>query len=238
MRFVIMKPFYYYLLLLMLSAVPHAEAQNEPRPGYNDAEISISFGLLSHYQVLGILKGPLMAYMDMPSGMTGATFITYKQFITPRFSCGFTMGLDNQGGKLSYGNPKTSSYSLSYADYGSSGNYKRRAYTAGAECTYIYDDDGSVMHYGSLGIGYTYSYEEYTFSKDLTNPGYFYGTKGLVPTNPYREERLQFTGQVTVYGICRSGQRAHVCVEFGYGYKGMINAGVGYRLGKKQVRRS
>lgn len=219
-----MKSFTLISLTFFCLFSSHLSAQEKQKLPYN--EINISEGLLSHYQILGIGEGPARKYMNMPSIMTGALFITYKTYLNNRSALSISVGLDNQNGDLSYGNPRMSTYTP-----GTSGNYKRRSYTAAFGYTMIYKKAGRISTYGHLGIGATYAFERYTVNDDAKYRSIFYGTNGIVPANPYKEMHHHLTGQITPLGIRVQGHFAGF-IEIGYGYRGIISGGIAINLSR------
>jgi hypothetical protein len=208
-----------------------SKADGQSKPLFQPLEISISEGVVSSNQLCGIDEGPLIGYMSFPYKITGAAFASFYKYASPRISVGITLGLDNQKGDLSYGNPRVGSIAgrTGGGSDGISGVYNRKMFTVAAEFRYNYYIEDRCVLYCLAGIGYTTGNIDYSFFKDAKFQDQLYGPNGLVPSNPSAHKVGRINAQVTPFGIRRGGKLA-CFFEFGYGYKGMFVGGVSCKL--------
>ena len=162
LRFLLVPVFLFFALIAF-----KAVAQNEPTNSLNG--FYIGDGLLSTDQVIGISRGPMIRYMDLPYSMSGALFISYRKHISPYSVLGIAGGIDNQTGELSYGDPKTSRYSY----FLPSGTYKRQAYTMAVEYCVVYWHSKFRHYYSAISAGYTFSSAKYSFFRRHSTSGVF-----------------------------------------------------------------
>jgi len=92
-------------------------------------------------------------------------------------------------------------------------------YTIGIEGVYHYISKPSFQMYSGLGIGYTMNTEKFVSNADSASDRT--DTYGLVP--------LQFT-----FAGFRFGKTIAASLELGFGYKGVLNAGLSYQFQKKE----
>ena len=193
-----------------------------------DTELSLNEGVLSVDQISGILgnNGPAANYMSFPGGITGAAFFSYHYFVSGKFGIGFTAGLDNQEGDLSYGRIDHGMFGID----GVTGHYNKWAYTGALEARLTYYKRRRYECYGYLGAGYTFTRLRYQFNAGITDASFFYGTSNsLVPVNPYMQTAGHFNAQLTPVGF-RAGGALACFAEFGVGYKGLLSVGVSYNI--------
>ena len=218
-----MKPASIYLAFLLIClVVPDVlRAQYNYNHSYiaPDNELYVSEGIVTLEQIRG-WAGPagMSGFVSMPSAMTGAAFITYRRSITHKLSLGFTAGLDNESGDLSYGNPEQNATGLE----GTTGHYIVRSYTLATEALFAYIKKGRFMFYGYGGAGATIFKDNYTLY-------YGNGTPVTLPSNPYTYSHTYFNMQVSPIGI-RFGGNIAGFVEMGFGYKGLISGGLSARF--------
>ncbi len=221
-----MKNFSYTLLLaivfILTSVVLRAQS------GYKTQDLPVNslscgFGLITVDEVRGLSNGPLYDYMSFPGIVTTALFVNYHHYFSRRASIGVTLGLDNQNGELSYGNPEWGAHIGNGG--GTSGHYSRQYYTLAVEGKFAYLRHNRFSIYGLAGVGYTLGSVTYKFADDVTAPSYFYGPNGLVPTNPYKQNDSHINGQITPLGLRMGGQFAYF-FELGMGYKGLMHMGI------------
>ncbi len=195
---------------IVLSALCSCPAYLLAQTVHNGAhELSLSEGILSYSEWSGILGESTegQAYVGFPSRMNGATFLTYRHFPVNRFAIGVTGGIDNQAGPLK--------------DIGS---YRRQVYTGAIEGELVYTSRWHVETYCVLGVGYTTA--NWYFH---VNPPYLFSS--FTPRADHYNARFNYwNAQVTPIGFRSNGKLAWFC-EFGFGYKGMICAGLSARIG-------
>jgi len=166
------------------------------------------------------LGSNMSGYISMPRLRTGSLFITYRHFFIDRFAVGLTVGIDNEEGDLSLGDPK---HNASGVD-GISGHYDVHTYTISLEALWAYKKEQQFMFYGYLGMGITH-YEDY-YSQDT---GWYYYRIPSLPSNPYDYQEFHYAIQVTPLGF-RFGRTIAGFLELGFGYKGFISGGISARF--------
>ena len=218
-----MKPasIYHALLLLAALAPGIVHAQYNTRPATTCNDFYLSEGIISGAEING-WNGPppLRGYVSFPSAMTGAAFITYRHFFTRKFALGFTAGLDNESGDLSYGNPEQTATGLD----GISGHYVMHSFTIAPEALLAYFKKRSFMIYGYAGIGATF-YD----NKCTIYPNAPYGSPVPLPSNPYDYRVTNLNFQLTPFGM-RFGDVVAGFFEIGLGYKGIFSGGLSARF--------
>jgi len=220
-----MKPAIVYRCILLITLlIPNVlHAQYHYNPGYTapDNEVYISEGIVTLEEINGWAgKGGAGGYISMPSSLTGGAFLTYRHFFTKRFALGFTAGIDNESGDLSYGNPEQNATGYD----GVSGHYTVKTYTFAAEALFAYVKKGRFMFYGYGGMGLTNYKQNYYFYSNT-----YYPPPVTLPSNPYTYNQTYFNAQVTPIGI-RFGGNIAGFVEMGFGYKGLMSGGISARF--------
>jgi len=134
----------------------------------------------------------------------GGIFITYRHMLrSETMFIGVTAGYSSSACKI---------YNVGQYE----GELKRQFITLAVEWEYRYVNQGIVQVYSGLGLGYTYGTEKLTPPPELgTEPG-----SGDVSSIAY---------QVNAVGM-RIGKKYAGFVEFGYGYKGIVNIGFSVQL--------
>jgi hypothetical protein len=193
-----------------------------------NSEFFLSDGVLSWDQIHGVLgdESNATGFMDLPERMSGAVFATYRYHFSDAASLGFTLGMDNQAGTLSYGKEGVNGH------MGTSGHYNRQVYTGAAELLLAYHTGYKIKYYGYVGAGYTLASATFNFNSNIPHQEFFYGTThSMFPNNNTTVDLSHFNGQITPFGI-RSGGNFAFFFEVGFGYKGMVSGGICYRIGK------
>ncbi len=113
---------------------------------------------------------------------------------------------------------------------GREGKYLK-TYSISLECMKVYKrfDDVSIILYGTAGAGITH-----TTGYDLHDGSSYFPNSNLIvlnclyyPQTPINENK--FIADIHPIGI-RGGNRLCWYGELGYGYKGIVNVGLGYKL--------
>jgi hypothetical protein len=94
------------------------------------------------------------------------------------------------------------------------GSFRRQSYSVAAEGKYLYLNNNTVSCYGSLALGYTINRQHENKPKEWAS---------------INQARNHFNLQISPIGI-RIGTNLGGFVELGYGYKGILNAGMNYRF--------
>ena len=214
---------YYILIVSILLALPTgSHAQSQVKFGMD--EVYISEGLVTIEEANAWNgKGGLKGYVDMPSSISGALFLTYRHFFNDRFALGATAGIDNSSGIVSYGNPKINGT----GNDGTSGAYHVKTYTGAVEGLVTYfrnKKKGRFTLYAYVGLGLT-SYQD----KYIINSGGLYGSHVSIPAGEHQYQVINFSAQVTPIGL-RFGNKIAGFVEAGFGYKGLLSSGLSIRF--------
>lgn len=174
-------------------------------PSYDNNDVNISYGLFAPDQFMNVESGMLNKQFedkryvrDGFSGM-GNIFLTYKKLNRAEtILWGVAIGYEVNKSKIYY-----------VGQY--AGELNRKFFTAAAEMQYRYVNRGIIQVYSGLGLGLTYGYE--TLSATVIHPE---ESNGTIIRPAY---------QLNVAGI-RIGNKFAGFIEFGYGYKGIVNFGL------------
>lgn len=199
-----MKLKFIYILIFTISLImlPN-EAYAQTMRG--DNEISLGVGTLTVDQILGaLLTDGGRTILSLGAENTenlrflGAYSFSYKYYVKNKFAAGLTIVSDWVAGDLVDDDDEPI------------GSLKRHYLTIAPEIKLVYVNDMSFRLYGVAGIGYTFGTER---AED---------TQG-VEDEPFHINHLNF--HITPIGI-RFGRTVGVFAEIGFGYKGVIAAGV------------
>lgn len=179
-------------------------------------ELYLSVGVVTPDEINGWAgEGGIMSgYISSPTLTTHALFLTYRHVFTKRFSLGLSVGIDNEKGELSYGNPEETGQNP-----GTSGYYNVYTYTVALEGSLTYFKRRYLKLYGCAGVGLTSYKDIYTI---YPNPPSWVP---VPPTSPYTYREVHLNGQITGFGI-RVGRAIAGFFEVGFGYKGLISTGI------------
>jgi len=134
----------------------------------------------------------------------GTIFITYRHiFRNELFMWGITTGISTSKSKI-----------YNVGQYG--GELNRSFYTLAIECEYRYVNQGPIQVYSGVGLGFTYATEEFAPAAESTLTG-------------KTDNISNIAYQINAVGV-RLGKKYGGFIEFGYGYKGLINAGFSLQL--------
>jgi len=213
-----MKLFLPLALAVSICTATTVSAQNTY---YKDERnlLSLSVGALTIEELngAGARGSSLGDFTANPHLTSGALFLSYRRAITDRFYLGASGGIDNENGKLNYGDPKF----ISAGSYAESGRYSVHTYTLSGEALFAYKKKDNFMFYGYLGFGACYFNEVYTYNADAVGSPHL----PQLPSNPYKYSDVHWTAQVTPLGL-RFGEEVAGFLEFGFGYKGLISGGI------------
>lgn len=178
-----------------------ASAQTRP------SEIAVHFGVVSSDQVIDILEDPAAvvlpagAYAKVGQMFSAVPFLTYRRFVTGRLAFGATAGYFGSSGALV---PE---------DGGAiAGEFREKNYVGAVEIEYRWLSRGRLELFSGAGLGVKVRRGSY-FNGDVTEAF----TKAL-PTFHLQALRL------------RAGGRIGFSAEAGYGYKGVLAAGLDIRF--------
>ena len=118
------------------------------------------------------------------------------------------------GGTVGYGTSSSDVYYMSV----NQGTVDRQFITGAFELQFRYVNDGPFQMYSGLGLGVTYGMEQFNATGDS---GIKSGTRSMILPGY----------QVNVVGV-RFGRRLAGYLELGFGYKGIMNAGIAYTFYK------
>ena len=194
------------LLFLFLSA--GLWAQN-----YDHHDFSLSYGVLSPDRFYTFKSSsiedqlPDDRYVRDNFTSPGNIFLTYR--FTPLneyISYGSTVG---------YGASSAEVYYMAMLQ----GTVNRTFYTAAFEFQVRYVNDGPFQMYSGAGVGITYGLEDFTANPDA------------VGMNSKNSSMILPGYQINLVGV-RFGKRLGGYLEFGFGYKGVVNLGLAYSFYK------
>lgn len=179
-----------------------------------------------------LLPLPDVMYGKVATSMQPAINISAKYFFNQRFALGISGGYYKFRNHFSntryYGDPSAIDYTIINNDISNS----RSTLCLATEATYIYATlkQGRLSLYGSGAVGITHSK-----GADYNDGLPYYPNMGpvLICFFGYGPERTidenKMTAHITPIGI-RSNKKLFWYGELGYGYKGIVNAGLGYKL--------
>ena len=177
-------------------------------------EIYAGFGLLNDNQILAMatdIVGTIvtLGYLVRPGSYRAFTpFMGYRYWFSKHFGLGGIFAFDYNSVKVYNGtDPKDQSVQMR--------EINRYYMTFAVEPTFNYVYKPAWQLYGYLGLGGTIV----TFADATFNDG----TKAIISRLPYVNVHFTPIGM-------RFGKEFGGFLEFGYGYKGILNAGFSYRF--------
>lgn len=177
---------------------------------YDHHDIRAGYGLFIPDQFIPVKSHmldelyPGSRYVRDNYSSIGTIFLTYRHiFRNELFMWGVTAGMSNS---------KSEIYNV--GQYG--GELKRSFYTVAVEWDYRYVNQGPIQVYSGIGLGFSYATEEFTPSAEST----LSHKTGNISNIAY---------QLNAVGV-RLGKKYGGFIEFGYGYKGLVNAGFSLQL--------
>lgn len=169
-------------------------------------EIELGVGVWSSNQIVTAFSDIIVTALPLGIKMENSTDIGefhlgYKYSMTERFGLGSIF-----------------SFNYGYADGAvnsiKTGEFKRYFYTIAVEGDFKYIDNPNFKLYSLLGLGVTYYHQNY---KEI-------GSNGTE-----KNDELYFNFQITPIGV-KFGNRIGGFVEAGFGYRGILSAGLFVRL--------
>ncbi len=218
------------VLFACLLFIPQTKAQDykwgQPIPDDDRPSIiSVGWGLISpDYLFAGNEFGDKYSYGV--SAYSGVISLSYKHYLSKRFSLGISFAYERYNGTwLGWVPGGRTGYDVPI------GTYKRHLYTIAPEATFIYRSryNGLFTMYGSAGLGISYSNEVDIYSDDYYNSKYVNGKNTLGAALELDNNKYHFNGQITGLGM-RWGRKLCAQLELGFGYKGIVNAGLALKL--------
>ena len=208
-----MKKVWLCLVCVGMSLAISAQELQNAQASMPKHEVYAGLGLLNDNQVVAMIAdavGTIFTggYLVQPDSYQALTpFIGYRYWLTNRFGLGGTFAYDVNSVKV---------YNGTNDDRTTQMRKMNRYYmTFAVEPTYNYVYKPTFQLYGSLGLGVTIvSFENATFDD---------GTDADVSRLPYVNVHFTPIG-------ARFGKEFGGFVELGYGYKGILNAGISYRF--------
>jgi len=171
----------------------------------NTVELSGGYGILSATQILQRVSHD--TYRNDNNADNGVEFVSVKYFVSKRLALGLNVSYQTESGK--------------FVDYYYTSPYNYYFYdvswlTISPEFLYLYVNQKNFACYTYIGIGYVVTKE-----KDTDGRG-FASNKPNVGVN----------GQICPIGF-RFGEKVAFFAELGFGYKGVVNAGLSIKFSKK-----
>lgn len=170
----------------------------------HDHEFSAGAGFITTDQILSVFidivrtLGSLGNVQSDNVNYTGALYFNYKYYFTPRLAGGLSVVTDKARGDLVNNDDEVL------------GSFKRRAFTIAPELSLSYINSKSFRMYGLIGAGYTFGSEKST--NELGEENYTAGYN-------------HFNFQVSPLAF-RLGRQVGAFAEIGFGYKGILSAGI------------
>jgi hypothetical protein len=216
------------LAICFLMAVP-AYGQRVPFNNDSKNSLTLSWGAISSDFIFAgniaeIFGGDKNSYSN--NKYCGTFCLTWKYLFSKRCSIGITAVYENMKGSWF---ENTTGY-----QYGGDifvGSFKRNLFTIGPEVAFIYrtTHSGLMKIYGAVGFGYTFYNEVDTYNLDYYYSKYKNGVNTLGKSIEKENNANHFNGQITGLGI-RYGSQLAFNLELGFGYKGIVNAGLTLNL--------
>jgi hypothetical protein len=192
-----MRKFLCFILLLQLGFSLPAHAQHD--------EIDISSGIGPGVAIFNVSDW-LMQNDFEPSKFAFTYSASYSHYLRPFVSIGLVISYFTDQGTNKYQNSLiTSSDSIL-------GNYKRQTFIIAPQASFPYYIQHGFKMYARVSVGLRFSYEDYNYNSIAHYP------------SSDHQQFLPVT-QITPLGF-RFGTFAGSFIEFGWGYKGMINLGL------------
>ena len=209
----------FFALILNISAQEAAiEEVSVPKQ-----EVYLGLGLLNDNQLVAMIGDALssiftLGYLVEPDEYKAFTpFIGYRYNLTKRFSMGGLFAYDVNSVKVA--KDLNEDGQLDKNEMMNKQKVKRHYFTFTVEPKLNYVAKPAFQLYGYWGMGVTViKYANATFT-----------TAGGSETPEVRRRLPYFNMQITPVGM-RFGKNAGGFWEFGYGYKGIINAGFSYKF--------
>jgi hypothetical protein len=196
------------IIALLLSLPFHSKAQTTK----GEHDISISYGLVSGRQIADGLTQGEDGGGNYESSHSGNVFINYRYFFTNRFALGVTGGFQNISGNME---PEQSIGGIVNA-------YSLTNLTFAAELTTVFLNSPYLQLYVLFGLGGSDAY--------LNNSTYPLNT---VYQTGYSEPATgpRFNFQLDPIAL-RVGGKLSFFMELGIGYKGIVNTGLTFAMGR------
>ena len=176
------------------------------------SEIDLGVGVGSSNQIVGIMSDVIVSGLTglkmENSSYIGAWHLGYKYSLSDRFAIGPVLALDRGtsdiGGEIIVGGDGIMR---------PSGKFTSNYYTLAVEGDYKYVNSDKFKLYSLVGVGATMLNQTY-------NPD---------AGDNKSQSKTFFNGQITPIGI-KFGSSVGVFAELGFGYKGIVCAGIFYRF--------
>ena len=218
------------LVLLSISAFVIAASATAQTADHNKWYISAGIGTFGNNLLAprAVLRDGRLAAKALPS-----FDLSIKRFITPSFAVGVSGSsyeYNNIQGYKTVADPRMADTARMYGFLiGKEGKY-RKTRSLAVECMKIYRrfDDVSIVLYGTAGLGITH-----TTGYDYNDGNICFTNIGLITIDGFDPKTYidenKWIADIHPIGI-RGGNRLCWYGELGYGYKGIVNVGLGYKL--------
>jgi hypothetical protein len=150
-------------------------------------------------------------YVDVPAPLA-IPAISYKYFIGNRLAIGFSIANEYNNGNA-----------FVHRNYDIAGHYKGRILTIAPECTFAYAAHKKKFFYLSLAAGYSIVNKRYDYKEVNYLVANQYGI--TLPTSAHNEYLNMHLGAGIRFGSTLGG-----FIEFGMGFKGLLNCGLSAKL--------
>jgi len=194
-------------ILVILIATSGIKAQSYYH-SYDHHDLLVSYGLFLPDQFKNVNSKmlddlfPQQLYVRDNYQSYGALFFTYHYIFKNNVTVlGFSFGLSNSTSKI---------YNVGQYE----GELSRKFYTGAIDWAYRYYNRGPIQLYSGLGLGFTFGKETFTPNE-------------VVQSSTGNKSSIAY--QINAFGI-RIGKKFGGFIEFGYGYKGIVNLGFSAQL--------
>ena len=208
---------YPLLILLLFGSIINSSAENR----FNRYEFNIGYGWIAPYGFQHINEGGDAMYA------TGAYTLSSRYFYNDKITFGLCIKVQNEEGN--WGNMFSDPPIYNAPVW--MGTYKRLTYTIAPELTFTYANSpkGYQRIYGTIAAGINYDNEIDTYGNDYYAYSYHNGKTSLGNNMEIANNKLAFNMYLSPMGM-RFGRTFGGFFEVGYGFKGLINFGLNYKI--------
>ena len=207
---------YPLLLLVLLGLITNSYAENK----LNRFEFNLGYGWM-------FPNGFQRLNENDATKASGAYTLSSRYFYSNKIAFGLCIKVQNEEGN--WGNMSTDPPIFGAPMW--MGTYKRLTYTIAPEVTVTYatSPKGYQRIYGTIAAGINYDNEIDTYSKSYYEYSYVNGKTSLGNNMEVANNKMAFNMFISPLGM-RFGRTFGGFFEVGYGFKGLINLGLNYKI--------
>ncbi len=193
-------------------------------------ELSVGSGVWSSDELLdgcspGFLLGTTLRDYIV-NQYSGTYYVTVKYFVNKRISLGLTFTYENESGDWQRNDPTSDRNEWTTVSLGS---FKRQAFTFAPEIYITYVNKGIARLYCTAGLGVTYRNEVDRYSDTYYMNSFYNGGSTLGAIQEVNNNRVRPNIYLSPFGLSVGG-RVKWFMELGFGYKGVLNTGLSFKL--------